>query len=185
MVDISTEVPWCVLDPEKDDLCSFLYLYVLWKKKLLNSVCFHVDAKPFNGTRTVTEVAHLVMAQHDLRLYIVMSVADFYWYKYFRIHWVCLDAALASITVTTVIHMTKWKAFPWNFPMGSLMALSLKGTKTSTCAAVIEGLGLETKKMTTDERWAFIHMVFNSDHYNETFLYKLLWKACSDPHLKV
>lgn len=44
--------------------------------------------------------------------------------------------------------------------MGSLMALSPAGTKRSACAAVIEGTGLETKKMTTDEQRAFISMIF-------------------------
>lgn len=39
-----------------------------------------------------------------------------------------------------------------NFPMGSLMPLSPAGTKRSACATVIEGTGLETKKMTTDEQ---------------------------------
>lgn len=48
-----------------------------------------------------------------------------------------------------------------NFPMGSLMALSPAGTERSACAAVIEGTGLETKKMTTDEQWAFISMIFS------------------------
>lgn len=60
--------------------------------------------------------------------------------------------------------------------MGSLMALSPAGTKRSACAAVIEGMGLETKKMTTDEQWAFIYMIFffsYSDHRVDTCTYKL------------
>lgn len=36
--------------------------------------------------------------------------------------------------------------------MGDLMVLTPAGTKRSACVTVIEGTGLETKKMTTDEQ---------------------------------
>lgn len=183
-----------MVSEKETSACFFLLPYSMMQQRRKHITIFHPllllipwilfvftwMLNPFE----VTEVAHLLAAQHDFRHCPFVSEAHLYWYLYFRIHWAYLHTFWPCLLMTIIQIMMhtqqQWWASPWNFPTGcsSLAAPSPTGTKRSACAAVIEGTGLETKKMTTDEQWAFIRMIFCGDPCKDTCTFKLQCQVC-------